>query len=70
MMTEYDDAIGFMCLIDFQHELGSAADGTRVFPSMAALRTAHPMIDDCGAVQVRVSVMRRVIKGMPLGKDR
>ena len=46
---------GYMCMIDWDHELGNASDGDRVFPSIEALKRAHPMWAECGIVEVTVS---------------
>lgn len=57
------EVIGYMCLIDWECELGSAADGNRIFPSIKCLKAAHPCADDCGIVEVEVRVRDLVQKG-------
>lgn len=55
--------LGFMCKIDFDCELGHAADGNRIYPSESALREHHSMADDCGIVEVEVHLLRVVKEG-------
>lgn len=45
---------GYMCLIDYEHELGYASDGNRVYPSIEALKRAHKAWEGCGIVRVEV----------------
>lgn len=47
---------GYMCYIDYCHELGNAAGGNKVYPSLDDLYKHHPMADECGIVEVEVSV--------------
>jgi hypothetical protein len=54
--------VGYMCEIDFDHELGAASDGSRVFPSVADLVREHACAD-CGIVKVEVRLMRIIRKG-------
>jgi hypothetical protein len=54
---------GFMCKIDFDFELGHATDGNTVYPSIDALRRAHDCADECGIVEVTVSLVRVVCAG-------
>lgn len=46
--------IGFMCKVDFDHELGAAADGVPVYPSLGSLKHQRPCVAECGVVRVRV----------------
>lgn len=54
---------GFMCLIDWQYEIGAAADGNKIYPSADALRRGHSCADDCGIVEVEVRIRRVVSEG-------
>lgn len=45
----------YMCMIDWQHELGEAADGTLMYPSLKALQKYHDCWEECGVVEVTVS---------------
>lgn len=51
---------GFMCGVDWQHELGAADDGTRVYPSEGSLRDHLKCADECGVVEVEVRFVRWV----------
>lgn len=53
-LAEGKSVLGFMCRTDFDHELGEAADGVRVYPSAATLREHRPCVTECGMVRVRV----------------
>ena len=44
---------GYMCTIDFECELGHAADGTRIYPSVKALKSNHRCWNECGIVKVK-----------------
>jgi len=46
--------IGYMDKVDFDHELGEAIDGNKVFPSVEALRKYKPCCRSCGIVEVEV----------------
>lgn len=54
---------GYMCLIDWECELGEASDGSRVYPSESALRRYHTPADHCGVVEVEVRLVRIVHPG-------
>jgi hypothetical protein len=53
---------GYMCAIDWQHEIGNARDGNKVYPSLEALKEAHPMYEECGVVEVEVRITQTVIE--------
>ena len=53
--------IGYMCKIDFDYEVGNAAGGNPIHPSIEDLRRSHDYVDSCGIVEVEV-VLRKVIK--------
>jgi hypothetical protein len=46
--------IGYMCKIDFDHELGNAIGGNRVYASVADLLRHHSPGTECGIVKVEV----------------
>lgn len=54
---------GFMCRIDFDHELGYASEGNRVYPSIDALKKRHEMWKECGIVEVEVRLVKIVEPG-------
>lgn len=52
--TEEDGVIGYMCLTDFECELGCAKGGNVVYPSERDLRETCRCIPQCGIAKVRV----------------
>lgn len=54
--------IGYMCKVDFDHELGEAADGNHVFASVKDLKRYRKCWKECGIVEVETK-LRRVIYG-------
>ena len=56
--------IGYMDKTDFDHELGTASDGTKVYPSIEALkRERASCIDECGIVAVAVTFVAVIEEG-------
>jgi len=56
-----DTRTGFMCMTDFDHELGDAAGGNRVYPSVEDLQANKICCTDkhtCGIVEVEVKVVK------------
>ena len=53
--------LGYMCMIDWQHEIGAASDGNKVYPSIEDLRRDHTMFEQCGVVEVRISFSKIMI---------
>lgn len=60
-MSEMRTVVGYMCMIDWEHELGNAHDGNKVYPSIEALKEHHPMWAECGIVEVEVRFRREVV---------
>jgi hypothetical protein len=58
---------GVMCLIAFEHELGSSADGAKIYPSMSSHQQNHKSTHACGAVEVEINMVRIVAE--PDGSD-
>lgn len=56
-----DYVIGYMCLTDFECELGGATGGNTVHPSVEDLRKRRGCVDRCGIVEVEVRA-RRVVQ--------
>ena len=54
---------GFMCSTEFECHLGSDRKGAVIFPSEKALRAERRCADECGIVEVEVTVRRVVIDG-------
>lgn len=49
-----------MCKVDFDHEIGEALGGNKVFPSVEDLIMNSPCVDQCGIVEVEVKLLRVV----------
>jgi hypothetical protein len=52
---------GYMCLIDWQHELGEASGGTLVYASLEDLKRNHAMWESCGVAEVEVRLKAEVV---------
>jgi hypothetical protein len=53
-----NETTGFMCKTDFEEDVRGAHDGARVYPSEATLRESRKCVDECGVVEVRLSLVR------------
>lgn len=55
-MSEGKETIGYMCKVDFDHELGAAKGGNVVYPSVEDLRENRNCVNSggCGIVKVKV----------------
>lgn len=61
-MTGNDTGIiGYMCTIDYECELGNAAGGNVVYPSIEDLKKNHHCWEQCGIVEVRVMLGETVV---------
>ena len=49
---------GFMCLIDYEVELGEDSKGTPIYPDERSLRTEHKCVDSCGIAEVKVTLTK------------
>ncbi len=58
---DQDYVIGYMCLTDFECELGGAEGGVAVYTSVEGLRNRRGCVDRCGIVEVEVRA-RRVVQ--------
>lgn len=45
---------GYMCLVDYECELGGASGGNVVYPSLEDIRERRTCISECGIVKVAV----------------
>lgn len=59
-MTSYT---GYMCRTDFECERGDPIEGNRFFSSIVSLRNAYECVEDCGIVEVKISLVRVVTEG-------
>lgn len=61
ILEKYQDTkCGFMCKIDWDHELGQALGGNVVYPSQADLVSNKKCTDECGIVEVEINLKRVV----------
>jgi len=49
-----DYVTGFMCMTDFECELGAACGGNTIYPSVDDLKRNRPCVEECGIVKVKV----------------
>lgn len=60
-MTSRDEdrtkVVCYMCAIAWEYEIGHDRVGSKIYPSVAALKEAHPMWEECGIVEVEVTVL-------------
>lgn len=59
-------ATGYMCLIDFEHELEGNCNGTKIYPSLEDLQEKHPCAEECGIVEVEVKAVSLVKEPKPV----
>ena len=57
------EVTGYMCQIDFNWELDSVSDGTKVYPTVEDLKVHHSCADTCGVVKVTVKLESVIIEG-------
>lgn len=62
-MSETKTVKGYMCKIDWDHELGHAMGGNTIYPCIKDLRRCHPMCDECGIVEVEVKLSKVIDHG-------
>lgn len=55
-----DFVIGYMCLTDFECEIGAACGGNSVYPSVEDIRKHRRCVETCGIVEVEVRARRIV----------
>ncbi len=56
---------GYMDYVDFMEELGNNPAGNKVFPSVKALKKRKPCADECGIIEVEITLVKVVQKGKP-----
>jgi hypothetical protein len=61
MNAEDDGTVtGYMCLTDWECEIGAASGGTKVYPSINDIKRNRKCVDGCGIVEVSVAFKRVV----------
>jgi hypothetical protein len=68
-MSDPRKVTGFMCKTDFDCELGAAKGGNLVYASEADLRASRGCLDECGLVEVEVSLVRVIQEDNFFGKE-
>jgi hypothetical protein len=61
-MSTPDPIVGYMDMVDWEHELGEAKGGNRVYPSVKDLKECRPCVAECGIVKVEVRFLKVVKK--------
>ena len=51
---------GFMDMVDFQHELGEALGGNKIYPNVEDFKQHNPCWNSCGIIEVEVRMVREV----------
>lgn len=59
---------GYMCEIDWRHELGEASGGNKVYGSLNDLKHHHTCWEECGVVEVEVRKVKVVSESTLYGK--
>ena len=57
MMRDNDNenvVTGYMCMIDWECEIGAASGGNKIYPSIEDLKASHTCWEGCGIVEVKV----------------
>ncbi len=50
----------FMCLVDYDHELGEASGGCTLYESVEDLKENRPCVEECGIMEVQLTGVRIV----------
>jgi hypothetical protein len=53
---------GYMCKIDYDHELGHACGGTSVYSSLEDLKEHHDCWEECGIVEVKITLKEVILE--------
>ena len=52
-----DKRYGYMCGVDFQHELGEVMDSTPIYASVESLKEQRKCWTTCGIVKVEIKLL-------------
>jgi len=52
----------YACGIDFQHEIGNASDGNKIYPSIDALKEHAKCWKGCGIVELNLTLNKWVVE--------
>lgn len=59
-MKSISDDVLYMCKTDYEFELGYAAGGNTLYPSIEDLKKCKPCVESCGIVAVRVEYVETI----------
>lgn len=63
-MSPGDTKTGFMCSVDYRHELSDASDGARIYPTLEDMKEHCSCWKGCGIVEVEVKLKSVVHEGV------
>lgn len=52
---------GYMCRVDFDHEMDSARGGTIIYPTSDDAKECSPCVTSCGMVKVAVTIEEEIL---------
>lgn len=55
---ETGEVYGYMCLTDFECELGAAEGGNKIYPSVEDCIRCRPCVKSCGVVKVAIRPLK------------
>lgn len=62
MNAEEDGSVvGYMCMTDFECELGAASGGNVIFPSVEDLKSRLRCWEGCGIVKVKIEYVETIL---------
>jgi hypothetical protein len=59
-LSDPEEKIAYMCGVAWQHELGHALGGNKLYPSVEDLKESSKCTDQCGVVEVNVELVKWV----------
>ena len=60
---------GYMCAVDFAHEVGEAYGGIPVYASIEDIKEQRDCVDECGIIKVKIEKIELVEKGVYKWQD-
>ncbi len=65
-MSSDKTVTGYMCMVDWDWELGNASGGNKVYPSIEDLKRCHTCWEECGIVEVEVRMTKVIVDEKPI----
>lgn len=57
MIRKKTSKIGYMCAVDYQHEMDvDVSDGIEVYSTIEFLKKKRPCVKECGIIKVKVTL--------------